>query len=459
MASTDDLLREARACVNREEWVKAWHLCNAALNEDSERPESLYLMGHVLRSQGHVGLALPILSKALAGEQRQPSVWMQFGACLHDLCRWEEAIQAFKVVHRMLPHDPMPPANIAGSLVNLGKWHDTINWANKALSEDSENYIAHIAATFANLALGRWKDGWQHARYLYGPHLDVKVYNPPSMEPEPTWDGTPGQVVVVQCDQGIGDILMFSQLFPRLQRDCRRVIVDTVDRLVPLLKRMFPQVDVYGTLKKKPFWVADVGRVDAHVHVSWLGNFYLQKDEDFERRPYMEAHPELLAKWQGWLAGFPKPWRGIAWRGGIQQTHKHLRSVELGEFAPIIDAGEGTVFDMSYQDTSREVAEWNLSSAKQIVRPPIDTTNFDDTVALLAALDEVVCVTTTLLHIRGALGLPCKVLVPKVAQWREAFDAPGGGMIWYAPGTVEFFRQEAQEDTFGPAIQRLSETL
>lgn len=453
---SEKLLRAARSAVAREDWVRAWHLTNAALNEEPDRPEALYLVGHVLRQQGHVGLALPIFSKALAHDQKQPNLWMNYGACLHDLNRWNEAIQAFTVVHGMHPELDMPPANIAGSLVNMGKWHDAINAADKALEINPENYIASIAKTFACLAIGRWKDGWKHSEYLYGHHLDVRIYNDPEKE-EPTWDGSKGKTVVVQCDQGIGDILMFSQLFPRLAADCKKVLVETVDRMVPLFKRNFPQCDIYGTLKQTPTWAKDY-EIDAHIHVSALGRFYLNADSDFERKAYIQPDPLLVEKWKKFLADKPKPWVGIAWQGGIQQTHKHLRSVPLTAFASIINRG-GTCVDMSYQDSLQEVSRWNIDNLQQVVKPPIDTSNFDDTVALAAVLDEVVCVTTTLLHVRGALGLSCKVLVPSTPQWREAHRLPDDSMIWYPPDSVKFFRQVPGEKDFSHAIKRLVEKL
>lgn len=449
------LLKTAKLCVDKQDWVNAWHVLNSYLNEDPESPEGLYLMGHLLRQQGHVGLALPIFSKALAYNQKQPNLWMNYGACLHDLNRWDEAIKTFKIVESMCPDDDMPPANIAGSLVNIGDWREAINQADKALKKNPNNYIAHIAAAFANLAIGRWKDGWSHSEWLYGHHLDVRIYNPPEKE-EPTWDGCPNKTVVVQCDQGVGDVLMFSQLFPRMAKDCKKVVVETIDRMVPLFKRNFPECDVYGTLKRTPTWV-DKYEIDAHIHISALSRFYLNNDSDFERRTYISPDPELVKKWEATLKDMPKPWVGIAWRGGIQQTHKHLRSVAIDEFEPIINSA-GTPVDLSYHNSLEEVSRWNIDNIKQVFKPNIDTTNFDDTVALAYVLDDVVCVTTTILHVRGALGKPVSVLVPTVAQWREANETKDGGMIWYPENTVKFFRQRKGENGFTKTIKRLMES-
>src|SRR5512139_116132 len=308
MPDIDKYMRQARSAALKEDWTSAWHLLNKELNERPDRPEALYLMGHVLRVQGHVGLALPILAKSLSLEQKIPNVWMQYGATLHDLNRWDEAIQTFRVVERMMPKDPMPYANMAGSLVQLGKWHDAINMADKALAIDKDSYIARIAKTFACLGLGRWKEAWEHAEYLYGKHLDIRIYCDPE---EPEWDGSKGKTVVVQCDQGLGDIIMFSQLIPRLQKHCKKVILETVPRMVHVLERNFPGVDVYGTLKKKGFDWPSKYDIDAHIHISYLPKFYLNKDSDFERKSFLTPDKEMTDKWREDLSIYPKPWIGI----------------------------------------------------------------------------------------------------------------------------------------------------
>src|SRR5574343_984243 len=106
-------IRLAHSLVHAERWVEAWAVINKLLNEDPERPEILYLAGCACRGLGHIGMGLPLLAKALAKEQNQPNLWMQYAATMHDLNRWDEGIEAFNIVHRMLPTDPMPIANIS----------------------------------------------------------------------------------------------------------------------------------------------------------------------------------------------------------------------------------------------------------------------------------------------------------------------------------------------------------
>lgn len=452
---------EVLAChrlVVAQKYPDAWRLVNKLLDETPDSPECLYLGGCVLRGLDHPGMALPLLAKALSKERGQPNLWMQYGSVLHDLNKWDEAREAFRVVADMLPTDPMPLANIGAGHVQQGKWREAIEWCDRALALGAENHVAHISKGFSCLALGRWKDAWEHAEYLYGQHVTVRVYNPPERE-EPMWDGSPGKAVVVVCDQGVGDILMFSQCLLEMQKVCRQVIVECAERMAPVFRRNFPGITVYGTLKQPTLdWPRD-HEIDAHIHISYLGRFYRNKDADFPRKAYIMPDADLLAKWREWLAQFPRPWLGVAWQGGVQQTQKHLRSIELADYAPVLATG-GTVFDLSYHDSGGEVARWNIDNAVQVVKPPIGVKNFDDTIAFVAALDEVVCVTTTVAHVCGALGRKALVLVPEVPTWRYAYRIDGGeGLIWYPANSVQLYRRKPGEQDWTHTIKRVADDL
>ena len=461
MSNLTEVLKAAHTAVAREEWPRAWNLLNAALNDDPDRPEALYLMGSTMRGLGNLGLAYQVLRRALAQEQRQVNLWMTYAATLHDLNRWDEAREAMQVAHKMYPGDPMPLANIGATYLQQGRWREALEWCDKALEIDPDNYIGRVSANFAHLSMGRWKDAWRDAKYLYGKHLPIRVYNPPEQE-EPMWDGTSGKTVAVQADQGVGDIIMFAQCLPQMAEECKEVVLECAPRLVTLMERTFPMVTVIGTLKdEQQAWALErIGtdrQIDAHVHISYLGNWYRNTEADFPRRAYLKVKPEKVDEWLQWLAAFPRPWVGIAWKGGIQNTQTHLRSMDLADMAPVLRSG-GTVFDLSYNDQRLEISRWNIDNPQQIVCPPVNLDDYENTVALIAALDDVVTVTTTVAHVCGALGRKAYVLVPSVAQWRYAYRC-GDGMIWYPPDSVHLYRQAPGETDWGPAVSRLTADL
>jgi hypothetical protein len=449
-------LRKARQLVAREDYHQAWILVQDILNEEPERPEALFLGGVILRQQNYVGMALTIFRRALSLEKNQVNLWMHYAATLHDVCRYDEAREAFFSVAKMVPDDPMPYANIAAGYIQEGKARECIEYADKALALDQDSHIAHVSKGFACLALGRWKDAWDHKNHLYGNQLNIRVYNDKDHE-EPEWDGSPGKTVVVQCDQGLGDQIMFSQCLNDMGKVCKKVIIETSERMAPLMKRNFPFADVHATLKSAgQGWSKDY-QIDAHIHISFLGKFYRNKNEDFPRTKYLTPDPVLVEKWKEWLSKFPGRTVGLSWKGGVPHTQRHLRSIDLKDLEPVMT--EGTFIDLSYQDNDREVALWNLKGGPQVIKPPINEKNFDDTVALIAALDDIVTVTTTAAHVCGAMGKHAYVLTPSIAQWRYAYHYKDGKqMIWYPEGSATLYRQKPGEE-WEHAINRVAKDM
>jgi ADP-heptose:LPS heptosyltransferase len=68
--------------------------------------------------------------------------------------------------------------------------------------------------------------------------------------------------------------------------------------------------------------------------------------------------------------------------------------------------------------------------------------DYDETAALVCALDCVLTVCTSLVHLTGALGRPAIVMVPFGSDWR--YGAQGDRMLWYP--SVRLVRQAAVGD-------------
>jgi hypothetical protein len=253
-------------------------------------------------------------------------------------------------------------------------------------------------------------------------------------------------------------MIMFSQCLIQMAKDCKRVILDVPRRMEGLFRRSFPDVHVYGTLgDSRPFWIDDY-KIDARINLSLLGRYYRNHDRDFPRVAYLKPDEARKSQWLDWLPQFPKPWVGIAWEGGLVHTMKSVRSFPLETYSSLMER-PGTYFDLTYRDCRGEVAKWNIEHPKaQVVHPFVDESNYDDTVALVSSLDEVVSVTTALSHVCGGLGRSAHIMVPSVAQWRYQYRC-GDGMIWYPENSVRLHRQKPGEIGWNHAIKRMIESL
>jgi hypothetical protein len=100
---------------------------------------------------------------------------------------------------------------------------------------------------------------------------------------------------------------------------------------------------------------------------------------------------------------------------------------------------------LEYKDASKEIAAFKQA------HPEIDlrqyafgtlTQDYDDTAALVASLDCVVAMQTSVVHLAGGLGKECYVLVNKHGQWRYGL---GETTPWYKP--LKLYRQ-SQDGTY-----------
>lgn len=441
----------------RRQYGACWKFANDALNEQPDNADALYMAGCASREVGNLGVALVLFRRALAILPSHPNLWMHFASTLHDLNEWDEARDAYRMILKASPNDAMATANVAAGYVQQGKLREALEWSERAIELQPNIHIGHIARGFANLGLGRWRAGWEDAEYLYGHHLMTRVYNTRDKE-EPAWDGSKGKTVVLQMDQGIGDHIMFAGCIAEMIADCKQVIIECEHRMENLWKRNFPQAIVYPTLGEVEADWPQKHQIDAHISVSWLGRYYRNRDADFHRNPYLTPNAETVAAVRAHLEQYPRPWLGIAWQGGLARSGKHFRSFALAELEPVMRYG-GTVFDLSYHDSAKEVANWNVEHPDaQVTSPHIVTSDFDNTVAFAAVMDDIVTCTTTLAHVCGALGRHAYVLTPQAPQWRYQHPA-GDGLFWYPEHSVELIRQAPGEIGWSHAIARLAKKM
>jgi hypothetical protein len=223
-----------------------------------------------------------------------------------------------------------------------------------------------------------------------------------------------------------------------------------------MFRRNFPGLIVHDTLyqRRGVEWPSQY-QIDAHVHISWLGKWYRRTNAEFPRKAYLTADPAQVEKWTKRLEEYPKPWIGLAWRGGIHQTNERSRSIALADLAPVLKSG-GTFVSLAYQEVGREIAAWNIDHNPQILCPDLNNDgDYENTLGLIAALDHVVTVTTTVAHVCGALGKRAYVLVPQLPAWRYVYPC-GDGLIWYPENSLTLYRQKPGEVGWQHAIARLS---
>lgn len=440
-------IREGKVVVPRElmkaeelraagELDEAMRVCSRYMDDHFNDVPAIVMFAHIMLDAEKIGVAHSLLTLATKLMPNESMLWNDIGICYQEGADLKEGESAFlKALHRE-PNNALALNNLAQLYNNTGQPLKAINCADKAIKLDPSLVEANYNRGLAMLTLGNWKEGWEGYEFNLGKHKGRKerIYGH-----IPRWTGVNDCDVVAYGEQGIGDEISFASCIPDLMKE-NRVIIECDKRLSNLFKRSFG-VPVYGTRYAKGIeWPHDHD-IDAAVAFGSLPGFYRNTTEAFPGTPYLTADPERRIQWRALLDSLgPKPKIGIAWTGGLKRTGAARRSIELEEMMPILRQ-DATFISLQYKDAP-EIAALKLDHGITIHHWPhaVQTDDYDDTAALVAELDLVITVQQTAVHIAGALGVPCWVMVPKTPLWR--YGLTGSTFPW--ANSVKIYRQKSE---------------
>ena len=113
---------------------------------------------------------------------------------------------------------------------------------------------------------------------------------------------------------------------------------------------------------------------------------------------------------------------GVVWAGSPTRAQDRYRSVAASRFAPLTTIDDVSVFSLQVGPTSGDCPE-GIHDLTEFIG------DFSDTAAIVASLDLVISVDTSVAHLAGAMGKPVWVLMsqPRGYFWLSAReDTP-----WY----------------------------
>ena len=115
---------------------------------------------------------------------------------------------------------------------------------------------------------------------------------------------------------------------------------------------------------------------------------------------------------------------GLSWRGGVNITHRAIRSLDLDQLAPLIRLPGVAFVSLQYTDCRQELAAFTAAHGLTVHHWQEAIDDYDETAALVSALDLVISVCTAVVHLAGALGKPVWILAPVIAEFLRAVDPP-----------------------------------
>lgn len=391
--------------------------------------------GSTLDKLGRMEEGLTEYQLALALDSSKAAIWSGHGVCLVLLDRLEEGLRCFDKALDIDPVHPQAMINRASLLAELYRFPESLSQFSVALPYVQENCKARAQALFfkgmAELALGN-PSGW--AGYEYRLHGEQELSRHDALALR--WTGTgplAGKRIVLWGEQGYGDIIQFCRYTISLAELGACVILEVPEPLLALCASL-PAGAVYPTHAHLP-------PHDFQIPMMSMP-FALQRQPQLAAIPcaggYLQADPRIVEKWRTTMLPARKRRIGIACSGALHHPRNARRCIPLEKLRPLADAAELVILQPELTALDSATA----ATTPGIIQPPLDRTDFADTAGLIAHVDLVISVDTSIAHLAGAMGLPVWILLPWNAEWR--WLTTGKDTPWYQ--SARLFRQPARND-------------
>ena len=379
--------------VDLKRFDEALSVYNQALSISAGVAEVLSNKAGALRGLGRLDEALACYDRAIALKPDYAQAHVNRGTCLDDMMRADEALLCY---HRAIALHP----------------------------GDAE---AHWNLAINRLRAGDFRTGWLEGEWRWKcPALGLRE----RMFERPLWlgnDPIDGKTLLLHSDQGLGDALQFCRYVPLAAARGAQVILEVQPALRELLSSLAGVSRIVA---------AGEGLPDFDLHCSLASlplAFGTELDSIPSDFPYLSAD-DTGRRWAGRLGSTGKPRIGLVWSGNPKHGNDQNRSLPLETLLPLFDLEAQFV---SLQKEVRPDDQIMLRERGDILNLARELESLADTAALIAHLDLVISVDTSVAHLAGALGRPVWILLPYVPDWRWLLnrdDSP-----WYP--TARLFRQ------------------
>jgi tetratricopeptide (TPR) repeat protein len=410
-----DLALALRGAGRFEEAIDA---CDRGLRVRPDSPQLLATRASARWESGAAAESAADCERAIAIDSQDPDTWNSLGIARHLLRDLPGAQSAYGQALRLDPGHAAAHMNLALVLLARGEYER--GWAEY-----------------------EWR--WEGSRGGLAGRRDL---------PLPQWRGEPlrGEAILLHTEQGLGDAIQFARYVPLVAERGGRAILECYPELVRLFSRLPGVERVVPTGSLGP---EGLGAIAWHCPLMSLPLAFGTRVETIPADlPYLSPDPADRSRWAQRLARLAGAKVGLVWAGNprpedpVNHRIDRRRSLALGQLAPLL-ATPGIAFvslqkgPPAAQAQGTGLLDWGGELG-----------DFAVTAALVANLDLVISVDTSVAHLAGALGRPVWLLSRHDACWRwleGRDDSP-----WY-PG-MRIFRQQAPGD-WPSAIDPLAAAL
>ena len=316
-------------------------------------------------------------------------------------------------------------------------WDNCFKFKSQITNTDFVDYGMFLIRT------GDFKNGFEfyEKRFI----TETKAVQYPKIN-KPLYDGKKdisGKTLLVQSEQGYGDVFLFSRFFYELKNRNIKIIARVPNTTLEIVKRSFPFVQAVSNEKK----LEDIN-FDYHIPLMSLPlALNLNKANIPNKGKYLFADENKTKEFKNKLFNNNKFKIGINYKGSLRGLN--TRNVPLEELLPLTKINNVQVYSLQFDEPDETFKDTNIIN----LAPYIKT--FDDTASLTDNMDLMITADNSTMNLSGALGKKTFCLFNMIPEFRW-FDLTGNDVKWYS--FVKPYQCKKQSE-WKPVIEKMVEDI
>ena len=410
-----------------EEAIEAY---NKALVFNPDYADAHNNIGNALQDQSKLEEAISAFKKALSLKPNCAEAYCNIGNAFAAQGNLEEAIIAYRKSLSINPDSVVAHSHMAAVFADQGKLEEAIEAYSKALAINPDYGDAHNGLSFALLNAGELKRGLDEYEWRW---KSTKYISSKRHFSQPLWDGQKSlqnKKILLWCEQGVGDTINWASCLPLVTSQAKHCIVECQEKLVPLLSRSFPNVEVKPENRS-----LDTERNDFDYHLP-MGSLYRSFASEVSRKAKADAFlfpdPVRINFWRKRLISMGKgPYVGISWKSANMSAKRLPNYASTSDLSPVLTLPGVTFINLQYVDFADDLSKIQ-NELGVTVHHFDDLDHYNDLLevaALCAALDIIVSTTSAVPFISAGVGTLTKFASWKQSPWSNNLFNPVGPSV------------------------------
>src|SRR3989344_3808417 len=355
--------------------------------------DALHLAGVLRLQAGDPEQAIDLITRCIKIDRQNASAHANRGAACQALGQLELAMLNFNKAIEFNPRLDSGWNNRANLLMRLERNTEALSDLDEALRLNPASFEAHTNRGNALSRLGRHAEAtrsYERAVEL-APHATASRWS------------------LGMNLQGLGDPLQFSRFAKQVHERGARVLLEVQPELVELLSRACPFAQVVSSDRELPPFSHSCPLLSLPLVLR------TQPDQIPPPTPGVTASADQMELWQTRLGERRALRVGVVWSGNPDHVDDAQRSIPLSTFKSLFCEGIDWI---SLHKDVRASDQPALDQSRAIRSFGERLRSFSDPAALIAQLDLVICVVSSVALLAGTLGKETWLLLPFNPDWR-----------------------------------------